>query len=84
MAGTPIGIGDGQANEDSPQNILNIRQHQVVRLAVGRDELLNKLARIANHGEQQNSGYQAGGTGRLEVRCLSVLQRRMFGRRGLP
>ena len=63
-------VGDGQANEDGPQNIFNILQHKVVRLAVMRDELLNEFTFIAHYGQQQNSWNEAGGAGWRRSLCI--------------
>ena len=56
----PDRIGDDDADQDRPQDVLHVGQDQVVRLAVARNGLLDKLARIAHDEEQSDAGQQAG------------------------
>ena len=52
-------IGDQQTEQDGPQHILDVRQHQMVRLTVARDELLDELASQPDHREQRDARQQA-------------------------
>ncbi len=44
----PDGVGDCETNQDGPENVFDIGQDQMVRLAVMCDELLDKLACITS------------------------------------
>jgi hypothetical protein len=53
------GIGDGEADEDSPEDVLDVGKDQMVGLAVAGDELLDELSAIADGGEQEQTGDEA-------------------------
>jgi len=53
------GVSDDEADHNGPKHVLNIGQNKMMRLAVVRDELLDKLARIPDGNEQKHSGNEA-------------------------
>jgi len=68
------GVGDEQTDQDGPEDVLNVGQHQVMGLAVAGDELLDELAAIADGDEQEQTGDKAervrGGCRRRLRGCL--------------
>src|ERR1700674_499763 len=53
------GVGDQEAEDDSPQDVLDIRKRPMMRLGVSADVLLQKFARVADGGKQENSRNDA-------------------------
>ena len=52
------GVGDDQTDDDRPQHVFDIRQREVVGLAVDRDRVLDHLAGVANGQQQSDAGQQ--------------------------
>jgi len=52
------GVGNRQPQQNGPQNVFDVRQHQVMRFAIARNRLLDDLARVTHREQQQNSGYK--------------------------
>ncbi len=59
------GVGDEDAEEDRPQDVLDVGEDVVVGFAVGVDEVLDELARIADDGEERDAGDEAEEGGAL-------------------
>ena len=56
------GVADDEADDDGPEDVLDIRQREVMRFAVGGDGALDDSAGVAYGGEEQQAGDQAGGS----------------------
>ena len=53
------GVGYDQSENDRPEDVFDIGKDQMVGFAIARDELLDEFARIADGGEEQDSGDEA-------------------------
>ena len=73
-AGEADGVGDESAEEDGPEDVLDVGEGDVMGFGVGVEEVLDELACVADDGEQGDSGQEAEERGRLLGRA-----RRVFG-----
>ena len=60
------GVGDEHADEDCPEDVFDVGQHEMVSFAVARDGLLDELAGVADDGQQRDAGEQPGERGALD------------------
>ena len=65
--GDAEGVGDGEAENDRPQNVLDVRKSQVMLCAEDGEGVLQQLARQANSEEQRNAGKRGDEARRPEL-----------------
>ena len=54
------GVGDDEAKDDGPENILDVRKGDVMSLGIGTDGFLDELSRVADGGQEQKTGDKRG------------------------
>ncbi len=59
------GVGDEDAEEDRPEDVLDVGDDVVMGLGVGVDEVLDELARVADDGEESDAWKEAEESGAL-------------------
>ena len=70
-AGETDGVGDESAEEDGPEDVLDIGEGDVVGFGVGVEEVLDELTCVADDGEQRMSGKERGEDVELAVSGLA-------------
>ena len=53
------GVGDDDAEEDGPEDVLDVGEGDVVGLGPGVEEVLDELAGVADDEEERDAGEQA-------------------------
>ena len=59
MRGDADGVGDDDAEEDGPEDVLDVGEGDVVGLGVGVEEVLDELAGVADDEEKRDAGQEA-------------------------